>query len=85
MNFAGADFSEYMSTAAGAPGAAGILYITTATAAAAGVDPGNPFPGNVIPKSLLSPQALALLTKRRRCQNCAHSRRERRSRDRVGW
>src|ERR1700691_6120231 len=59
----GADFSEYMSTAPGAPGAAGILYVTNAAqAAAAGVAIGQPFPGNVIPRSLLSPQALALLS-----------------------
>src|ERR1700677_3324632 len=57
----GADFSEYMSTAPGAPGAAGILYVTNAAqAAAAGVAIGRAVPGNVIPRSLLSPQALAL-------------------------
>lgn len=60
--YAGADFSEY-DAASPAPGAAGILYVTTdAQAAAAGVAKGQPFPGNVIPTSLLSPQALALLT-----------------------
>jgi len=59
----GADFSEYDSSASGAPGTAGILYVTTAAqSAAAGVPIGSAFPHNVIPKSLLSPQALALLT-----------------------
>ena len=59
----GADFSEYDSTASGAPGTAGILYVTTAAqSAAAGVPIGSAFPHNVVPKSLLSPQALALLT-----------------------
>jgi len=60
--YTGADFSEYDSTAAGAPGAAGILYVTNATqAAAAGVPIGSPFPDNVIPTSLLSAPSLALL------------------------
>jgi hypothetical protein len=60
--YKGADFSEYATSANGAPGAAGILYVTNAAqAAAAGVPIGNPFPHNVIPTSLLSPQALALL------------------------
>jgi carboxypeptidase family protein/TonB-dependent receptor-like protein len=60
--YTGADFSEYDTTANGAPGAAGILYVTTAAqATAAGVPIGSPFPHNVIPASLLSPQTLALL------------------------
>ena len=60
--YKGADFSEYDSPSP-APAAAGILYVTNATqAAATGVPIGSPFPHNVVPASLLSPQALALLT-----------------------
>jgi hypothetical protein len=60
--YKGADFSEYDS-ASPAPGTSGILYVTTAAqSAAAGVPIGSPFPHNVIPASLLSPQTLALLT-----------------------
>jgi outer membrane receptor protein involved in Fe transport len=56
--YQGADFSEYLTEL----GAAGTLYPTTAAqAAAAGVPIGTPYPHNVIPASLLSPQALALL------------------------
>jgi Carboxypeptidase regulatory-like domain len=61
---AGCDFSEYKTQL----GPAGTLYPTTAAqAAAAGVayNPGPnqlPYPNNVIPASLISPQALALLT-----------------------
>jgi hypothetical protein len=55
----GADFSEYLTQL----GLAGTIYPTTAAqAAAAGVAIGTPYPGNVIPTSQLSPQALALLT-----------------------
>jgi outer membrane receptor protein involved in Fe transport len=60
----GCDFSEYKTQL----GPAGTLYPTTlAEATAAGVPytPGPtqlPYPNNVIPKSLISPQALALLT-----------------------
>jgi outer membrane receptor protein involved in Fe transport len=54
----GCDFSEYKTQLGGA----GTLYVTNAQqAAAAGVAIGQPFPGNVIPNSLLSPQSLALL------------------------
>jgi len=54
----GCDFSEYKTQL----GAAGTLYPTTAAqATAAGVPIGTPYPGNVVPNSLLSPQALALL------------------------
>jgi Carboxypeptidase regulatory-like domain/TonB dependent receptor len=57
--YQGADFSEYLTQL----GAAGTLYPTTAAqAAAAGVAIGTPYPHNVIPASLLSPQALNLLT-----------------------
>ncbi|MGA3048873.1 MAG: carboxypeptidase-like regulatory domain-containing protein, partial [Terracidiphilus sp.] len=57
-HYKGADFSEYLTQL----GAAGTLYPTTAAqAAAAGVPIGTPYPGNVIPTSLLSPQTLALL------------------------
>jgi hypothetical protein len=61
--YQGADFSEYLTQL----GAAGTLYPTTAAqAAAAGVPftPGKnqaPYPHNVVPASLLSPQSLALL------------------------
>jgi hypothetical protein len=62
----GADFSEYMSTATNAPGAAGIIYNNTGTAVTAGCGssgaPGQPFPCNVIPSAMLSPQAINLLT-----------------------
>ena len=59
--YKGADFSEYDSPTP-APAAAGILYVTSAAqSAAAGVPIGSPFPHNVIPASLLSPQTLALL------------------------
>jgi Carboxypeptidase regulatory-like domain/TonB dependent receptor len=56
----GADFSEYMSKAANAPGDAGIIYYQS------GVDASNKpvytaYPKNVIPLSQLNPQALALL------------------------
>jgi Carboxypeptidase regulatory-like domain/TonB dependent receptor len=47
----GADFSEYKTQL----GAAGTIYQQTASGPVA-------YPGNVIPKALLSPQALALLT-----------------------
>ncbi|MGA7857828.1 MAG: TonB-dependent receptor [Terracidiphilus sp.] len=67
--YKGADFSEYESTATGAPGAAGILYVTSAAQAAAiaaaggpTVAIGDPFPDNVVPTSLLSTPALNLLT-----------------------
>ncbi len=66
--YKGADFSEYMSTANGAPGAAGILYVTSAAQVAAlaavgkTVVIGDPFPGNVIPTSLISQQTQNLLT-----------------------
>jgi len=60
----GADFSEYLTQF----GLAGTLYPTTAAqAAAAGVPlagPGQtqlPYPKNVVPASLISPQAIALL------------------------
>jgi hypothetical protein len=54
----GADFSEYLTQL----GAAGTLYPTTAAqATAAGVPIGTAYPHNVVPTSLLSPQALALL------------------------
>jgi hypothetical protein len=55
---AGCDFSEYKTQLSGA----GTLYVTTAAqAAATGVAIGQPFPNNVIPTSLLSPQSMALL------------------------
>ena len=63
--YQGADFSEYLTQL----GASGTLYPTTAAqAAAAGVPftlgtaiPQVPYPNNVIPASLISPQAIALL------------------------
>jgi hypothetical protein len=57
--YKGADFSEYLTQF----GLAGTLYPTTAAqAAAAGVPIGTPYPHNVVPASLISPQALNLLT-----------------------
>jgi hypothetical protein len=57
----GADFSEYMTQL----GAAGTIYNNTGAAVAPGCGatgaPGTPFPCNVIPTALLSPQTLALL------------------------
>ena len=54
----GCDFSEYLTQL----GAAGTIYPTTAAqSAAAGVPIGTPYPHNVLPSSLLSPQSLALL------------------------
>jgi hypothetical protein len=57
----GADFSEYKTQLA----AAGTLYNNTGTALAPGCGstgaPGQPYPCNVIPTALLSPQSLALL------------------------
>ena len=57
----GADFSEYQKWL----GATGTIYNNTGTALAPGCGStgavGQPFPCNVIPKALLSPQALALL------------------------
>jgi hypothetical protein len=56
---AGCDFSEYKTQL----GLAGTLYATTAAqAAAAGVAIGQPFPNNVLPASIVSPQSLKLLT-----------------------
>jgi hypothetical protein len=56
---AGCDLSEYKTQL----GAAGTLYVTNAAqAAAAGVAIGQPFPNNVLPASLISPQSLKLLT-----------------------
>jgi len=56
--YKGADFSEYLAQF----GLAGTLYPTTpAEAAAAGVAVFTPYPDNVVPTSLLSPQALNLL------------------------
>ena len=56
--YRGADFSEYLTQL----GLSGTLYPTTAAeAAAAGVAIFTPYPHNVVPTSLLSPQALALL------------------------
>jgi hypothetical protein len=56
--YKGADFSEYATKL----GSSGILYVNTAAeAAAAGVPIGSPYPDNVIPASVLSPQALNLL------------------------
>jgi hypothetical protein len=58
---AGADFSEYKTQL----GATGTIYNNTGTAVAPGCGStgavGQPFPCNVIPKALLSPQTLALL------------------------
>ena len=58
---AGADFSEYKTQLA----AAGTIYNNTGAAVAPGCGSsganGQPFPCNVIPKALLSPQTLALL------------------------
>jgi hypothetical protein len=57
--YKGADFSEYLTQF----GLAGTLYPTTAAqAAAAGVPIFTPYPHNVVPASLISPQALNLLT-----------------------
>jgi hypothetical protein len=57
--YTGADFSEYLTQL----GAAGTLYVATpAEATAAGVAVGSAYPHNVIPASVLSPQALNLLT-----------------------
>ncbi len=56
--YTGADFSEYLTQF----GLSGTLYPTTAAeAAAAGVPVFTPYPDNVVPASLLSTQALALL------------------------
>ena len=58
----GADFSEYQTQL----GNAGIIYNNTGTAVAPGCGSsgavGQPFPCNVVPTALLSPQSLALLT-----------------------
>jgi hypothetical protein len=57
----GADFSEYKTQL----GATGVIYNNTGTAVAPGCGStgavGQPFPCNVIPTALLSPQTLALL------------------------
>jgi hypothetical protein len=58
---AGADFSQYATQL----GASGVIYNNTGTALTPGCGstgaPGQPYPCNVIPSSLLSPQSLALL------------------------
>jgi hypothetical protein len=62
----GADFSQYDAASPTGLGAAGIIYNNTGTAVTPGCGstgaPGKPFPCNVIPTGMLSPQALNLLT-----------------------
>jgi hypothetical protein len=59
--YTGCDFSEYNSTATGAPGSTGNIYDNAGQFYVANGNKPAPFPSNVIPKSMLSAQALAFL------------------------